>query len=94
MLFEAVVGRHEIRVEIDPDNDVIESADQFMDGGTNDNNCFEATILVMEDERPPDLLFGLVLFVIAILTGTTVAYILYMRNRMGRNDLQVGSREE
>ncbi|MFO8052208.1 MAG: CARDB domain-containing protein [Thermoplasmatota archaeon] len=40
----AEAGEHEVRVEIDPENTIIESHDQFTRGGEGDNNYVKTTV--------------------------------------------------
>jgi hypothetical protein len=55
-------------IEIDPDNEIIESADQFMENGTNDNNLYSITIDVEELEKEEGGTSAILFWVMAILT--------------------------
>ncbi len=83
--FRAEPGMHMVRIELDPDNSVIESADQFIDGGKNNNNVHIRTITV-QDEKDDDwaddmvmMLFGLTVLVVFLVICVTI-YI-YLKGR-------------
>jgi len=83
--FRTEPGMHMVRIEIDPDNSVIESADQFIDGGKNDNNVHVRTITVKDvkdDDGSDDmvmLIFGLSVLVVFLVICVTI-YI-YLKGR-------------
>ncbi|MCU0799711.1 MAG: hypothetical protein MUC62_08580 [Candidatus Thermoplasmatota archaeon] len=96
LLFEAVVGRHEIRVEIDPDNQIVESADQFMDGGENDNNVYETTINVEREKGPwsPNIWFMIILAaVIMVATASALIAVRSLTKHRRAGDAKGGQEE-
>jgi hypothetical protein len=80
-------GRHEIQVVIDPENNVIESRDQFSHGGEGDNNRMstvvdvEGSFIIKElvNDHPVVSTLLILLLSIAILLG--IAYLIQGRKK-------------
>jgi len=92
LVFKASKYIRDYTIEIDPDNEIIESADQFMENGTNDNNLYSITIDVEELEksegRTSPILFWVIAIVTIVVLSTATIQLLSMR-RKGRRTKDV-----
>ncbi|MDG6225435.1 MAG: CARDB domain-containing protein, partial [Candidatus Thermoplasmatota archaeon] len=76
----AVAGSHEIKVVLDPENNIIERADQFQHGGSQNNNEIKRTVSVRGSDfikvavsnNPIISTLLIILLAIAILVGAAL----------------------
>jgi hypothetical protein len=89
-----IASRHlrHMEIEIDPDNEIVESADQFMENGTGDNNrrseSFEVTERDASHERSPLVLWAAIAIAV-VLAVVGAAQLLAMRSRRRRRRKEV-----
>ncbi|MCU0799710.1 MAG: PQQ-binding-like beta-propeller repeat protein [Candidatus Thermoplasmatota archaeon] len=93
-----VKGYHKATLEIDPDNDVLESRDQFMDYGINDNNLYTNCTIIGENVNDIDpqtsLLIYIVTFDIVLVMIIIIGTIIISRSRKKPSNIGNDSHQE
>ncbi|MGA1820930.1 MAG: CARDB domain-containing protein [Thermoplasmatota archaeon] len=80
--FTLDAGDHVIRIEIDPDNKIIEDRDQFSNGGAFNNNVFSTGFGVQEtDGSGSGTQLAVILFVVPILI--LIVVLIFLTRRFG-----------
>lgn len=69
------------RVELDPDNMVIESDDQFMEGSFEDANIGYSRIEVRDDDDSSSYLFPYLVLILILISLILAALVIYFSRR-------------